>query len=1035
MRLLKNVSIQRKLFIYSVGVILLITALSYAFLYKFVVQNIEHQIKEELTLTNQTITDMVETVATVSIKNHLRNIAEKKLETTRYLYQRFLSGEITEAEARKKATIAILGETVGDTGYLYCINSSGVAVVHPNKGVVGRDFMDREFIKVQIRNKEGYLEYDWKNPGELSERPKALYMSYFEPWDWIISATSYKSEFKGLVHVDDFRDRILAMTFGKTGYSFILDSLGNIVIHPELSGNMLGIRDARGFPIAEAMIHEKRGWITYWWKNPSEKAYREKFVAFGHIPDMDWIVASSAYTQEVFSPFYEMRKSFFVIFILVLVVTGGTTLFISTSITKPMQMFIRQLEKETDENWSYRFSYEGNDEIGRLSKSFNEFMERLGAYRKEHLEELNARKQIERNLRESETQIRSLVAQSPISILMIDTRGKLILANKAWEELWGVAWEEISLVEYNIFEDEQVKALGMASKLLNAIAGESTFLSAHEFDLSPTVKQGKKRWVETTIYPVKDESGSVQNIVLIQNDISEQKELENQLSNFAAAIEQADEEVVMTALDGTIQYVNPSFEKNTGYSKGETIGQKPSILKSNIHNSGFYEDLWTTILSKKIWKGIIHNRCKDGRIAINDMAITPILDSEKTITGFVSIRRDITEKVKRENRIMQSQKMEAMGTLAGGIAHDFNNILSGIFGYSSLVEKHSNNPEKIKRHSGQILKGAQRAADLVQQILTFSRQTENKKSPVELHQIVKEAVKFLKSSIPANIEIEERILSQATVMADSTQIYQIIINLCTNAHHAMKSTGGRLGVTLEKVEFTENKSIQDLGIAPGQYLRLEVSDTGSGMDSKTLNRLYEPYYTTKKSGEGTGLGLAVVFGIVEKHKGYIKAYSELDKGSVFHVYLPLLQQNSQPINLEETKPIKGGTDRILLVDDEEGIRKSTREYLEDYGYKITEATNGEEAITDFRNNPYHFDLVITDVSMPKMDGDELVKQILNIRKDIPIIVSSGFSYAFSKDILIQSSNLEIIQKPFESHILLKLIRKLLDDDSSHDSNA
>ncbi|MCP4553143.1 MAG: PAS domain S-box protein, partial [Bacteroidetes bacterium] len=259
------------------------------------------------------------------------------------------------------------------------------------------------------------------------------------------------------------------------------------------------------------------------------------------------------------------------------------------------------------------------------------------------------------------------------------------------------------------------------------------------------------------------------NLALL-NEINERKQAENQLTKFATVIEQADEEVLITDPEGTIQYVNPSFEKNTGYTKNDVLGQRPSILKSGIHNSEFYKDLWKTIFDKKIWKGTIHNKCKNDQLILHDMTITPILDSNKEISAFVSIRRDITDKAKIEQQMIHSQKMEAMGTLAGGIAHDFNNILSGIFGYANLAESNLDNPEKAKNQIGQITKGATRATELVQQILTFSRQTEYKKSSIKLYLIIKEVINFLRSSIPSNVEIKEKIISRAAVLADPTQI-------------------------------------------------------------------------------------------------------------------------------------------------------------------------------------------------------------------------------------------------------------------------
>ncbi len=253
MQWIKNVSIKFKLFVLYAFVFLVILTSGFSLLFFKIKWNLEDRIRQELNLSNQTIANMVETTATVSIKNHLKAIAEKNKEITAHFYHQFRDGKIIESDARDKAVEILLSQTVGDTGYLYCINSKGVAVVHPQAGVLGKDFSYRQFIQKQILEKEGYLEYEWKNPDETRERSKALYMSYFEPWDWIISVSSYKSEFINLIDINDFKDRISRLTFGETGYCFILNSRGDIVIHPELSGNVIEMRGARGFPIAREM--------------------------------------------------------------------------------------------------------------------------------------------------------------------------------------------------------------------------------------------------------------------------------------------------------------------------------------------------------------------------------------------------------------------------------------------------------------------------------------------------------------------------------------------------------------------------------------------------------------------------------------------------------------------------------------------------------------------------------------------------------------------------------------------------------------
>ena len=386
------------------------------------------------------------------------------------------------------------------------------------------------------------------------------------------------------------------------------------------------------------------------------------------------------------------------------------------------------------------------------------------------------------------------------------------------------------------------------------------------------------------------------------------------------------------------------------------------------------------------------------------------------------------EKKKMELRLHQPQKMESIGTLASGIAHDFNNILSGIFGYVQLARMNRGNSRKIGYNLDQINEGAKRASDLIQQILTFSRQNKYKKSPVRLYLIVKEAIKFLRSSIPTTITIREKIQSKAYVTADPTQIHQIVMNLCTNASHAMHESGGILVVKLTRISIQSKHDITGKTVIPGEYLRLDISDTGCGIPHDIQTRIFEPYFTTKKKGEGTGLGLAVVLGIVEDHNGYITVNSDPGLGTTFSIYLPELKQ----ITRQPDRPVKKalperGSERILIVDDEESILSSTSELLEDFGYSITRRSDPAAAFSVFKENPDHFDLVITDMTMPNMTGDMLASEILKLRKTIPIILCTGFSDRISKNRALKIGIRKYLQKPIDSTYLLHTIRKLLDN--------
>ena len=409
---------------------------------------------------------------------------------------------------------------------------------------------------------------------------------------------------------------------------------------------------------------------------------------------------------------------------------------------------------------------------------------------------------------------------------------------------------------------------------------------------------------------------------------------------------------------------------------------------------------------------------------------TPKLDDNGNIEYLMCTAHDITkrkrmekEKKKLEARLQQAQKMEAIGTLAGGIAHDFNNILVPILGYSEMLLNDAPDDSDLKRDLSMIFNGAKRARDLVKQILAFSRQREYELKPIKMHIVVKEALKLIRSSIPATIDIMQNIKDCELVMADYTQMHQVAMNLFTNAYHAMEKKGGKLKVTLKEVDLR----VDDLkGMSPGTHVCFIVSDTGIGMDQSTIDRIFDPYFTTKEEGKGTGLGLAVVHGIIKSHGGHISVYSEPDKGAKFHVYLPVIktQQETEQI---ETRPIKKGNERILVVDDEKMVVEIQQKMLKRLGYDVTARTSSVEALKAFQANPDNFDLIITDMTMPNMTGDQLAQKIMDIRTDIPIILCSGFSEKMSNEKAKSLGIKGFLMKPVLMKDLSIAIRRTLDN--------
>jgi len=402
-------------------------------------------------------------------------------------------------------------------------------------------------------------------------------------------------------------------------------------------------------------------------------------------------------------------------------------------------------------------------------------------------------------------------------------------------------------------------------------------------------------------------------------------------------------------------------------------------------------------------------------------------ENQKIIEAQDALKAAEKERRKLMIQLQKAQKMEAIGTLAGGISHDFNNILSSIFGYAQLAQLSGDNPQKLNNHMNQILKGAQRAADLVKQILTFSRKTENEKNPLKLHLIVKEALKLLRPSIPTTIEMVTRVETTDMVNADPTQMHQMIINLCTNAYNAMMTSGGTLTVSLVTVDQIQPEHQSKDYSRPGPFLKLMVEDTGHGMNQETMERACDPYFTTQKEGRGS-LGLALVRTIIEDHKGlsYIESIAEC--GTSFFVYLPLVTKNDSSANnlTEIDASLKSGKETIMIVDDEPDILALIEELLNKFGYSVHPFNNGESALNAYQEGKINFDMVITDMTMPRMTGIALAEAILSENKHIPIILCSGYNETITRSQVEAIGVQAFLEKPLDTYQLLNTMKMLFD---------
>jgi len=623
--------------------------------------------------------------------------------------------------------------------------------------------------------------------------------------------------------------------------------------------------------------------------------------------------------------------------------------------------------------------------------------------------------------KQAEELFRILFDRSPVGLFIIQDR-KFQLINPQFLQLTGYKEDEFlgkDSLAFILPEDRNI----VRANTIKMLKGKLIL----PFELRVINKTGETRWIEQTITSVHYDGRPA--VLGYYVDISERKLVEQELrkseERYRMIFEQSplgiihfdQKAVIVDCNEKFVEIMGSSREKLIGFNMLTSLRDKKmlSAVETALSGgTGYYEGDYLSVTGGKLTPmRAIYNR---------------IASEDGSFLGGVSLYEDITEKKELEAQLQQAQKMEAIGTLAGGIAHDFNNILQAISGYTQilLMGKEADNPDYEKLES--IEKSAQRASDLTKQLLIFSRKVESKLRPMDLNKETQQISKILERTIPKMINVELHLAENLNIInADPAQIEQILMNLGVNARDAMPN-GGRLLFETENIILDEHYCKIHLGSKPGDYVKLSISDTGHGMDKEILKHIFDPFYTTKEIGKGTGLGLAMVYGIVKSHNGYIMCYSEPDEGTIFKIYFPVIKKETESLEPKEEKfPIKGGNETILLVDDEEAIRELGKDILASFGYTVLIASDGETALEIYRENKKKISLVILDIIMPGMGGRKCLEELLKINPELRIIIASGYSMNGPGKEILKAGAKGFISKPYNINQILKSVRETLDN--------
>ena len=751
-----------------------------------------------------------------------------------------------------------------------------------------------------------------------------------------------------------------------------------------------------------------------------------ELVAYATMDATDWRFSVSVTRQQAYKEIQDRFHNNILLFLGSLVVIVPSLWFFTTGISRSILALNHTVVAFSKGNLNATAPEHRKDEIGALGAAFNQMAAEL----------------TEREVKLFETQklFEASIQQIPIPIMVVPVDGKINIFNYPCKEILGITdtvKPGIHLMDmvptWKDYDARGNRILPKDAALVKALRGIPT----RDLEIRIVRADGTERWAIANGEPVYDKNGNLLAGIVVFPDITQRKIIEEDLreseERFRRIAENAKDMIYrMTLPDGVYDYVSPASVDLFGYTPEEFYA-RPLLFREIIHKDwlAYFQEQWQNLLNGDMPASyeyqVVH---KSGTVKWLNQRNVLVKNREGKPIAIEGIVTDVTEaklaqeeKARLEADLRQAHKMEAMGTLAGGIAHDFNNILSAIIGYAELAKDDLPRANPAREEIEEVINAGKRARDLVKHILAFSRKSGEDRIPVKPQRLAEDALNLIRASLPSTIEIRQHIDPECgPILADPTQFHQIIMNLCTNGAQAMDDSGGILDFSL-----TEASRMPDSDAPPAPHARIVVKDTGIGIPQNIIDRIFDPYFTTKEYGKGSGMGLAIVHGIVESHKGKITVKSKVGQGTTVEIYFPVIT-DAPLLEEKNSNIVQGGTERILLVDDEESMADVTMRRLKRLGYHVTVRTGSTEALALFENDPYQFELVITDQTMPKMTGEQMAIKMMGFRADIPVILCTGYSSKIDREKARAIGIKAFLLKPVDTAELSETIRNILDGD-------